>query len=243
MTRVVGIVQARTSSSRLPGKVLKPILGAPMIQRQLERLTRAQELTVLAVATSVDSSDDAVAAVAENIGVPCVRGSLEDVLDRYYNAASELNADVVVRLTADCPLTDPAIVDDVVRLHLRGGYDYTSNFIDRRFPDGLDAEAMSIETLGAAWRDAAPGPDREHVTPWIYNHPEVFRLGSLRNEEDLGALRWTVDEAADFDFVTAVYERLYTDNPGFGMADVLRLLENEPEIAEINAPRPAKDGD
>lgn len=243
MSRVVGIVQARTSSSRLPGKVLKPILGQPMLYRQLERIAHAESLSLVAVATSLDASDDGVAAVAESFGVPCVRGSLNDVLDRYHTAATDLGADVVVRLTADCPLTDAAIIDQVVQLHLTGGYDYTSNILDRRYPDGLDVEAMEIGVLEDAWREAASGPEREHVTPWIYGRPERYRLGSLRCPQDLSRLRWTVDEQRDFDFVEAVYERLYPVRPYFGMQEILDLLSREPSLFEINAPTDAKDGE
>lgn len=242
MSRVVGIVQARSSSTRLPGKVLEPILGEAMLFRQLERLARCARLDTLAVATSDDSSDDAVAVVAGSFGVPCVRGSLHDVLDRYRTAADALRADVVVRLTADCPLIDPEIVDGVIDVHVGGGYGYTSNFIDRRYPDGLDAEAFDRDVLESAWAEAI-GSDREHVTPWIYRHPERFRLGSLRCPQNLAALRWTVDEPRDLEFVRVVYGRLYPHKPDFSMRDILVLLDADPAVGLINAPLPTLDGD
>lgn len=243
MKRVVGIVQARTSSSRLPGKVLAPILGEPMLRRQLERLSGSRALDALAVATSDQAADDAVAEVADSFGIECVRGSLADVLDRYRTAAGALGADVVVRLTADCPLIDPRIVDRVVEVHADGGYHYTSNFIDRRYPDGLDAEAFDREVLEAAWLEAPEGPDREHVTPWIYRHPERFMLGSVRCPEDLSRLRWTVDEPRDLEFVREVYARLYPDNPAFGMSDILELLAGDPAVGLINASVSMSDGE
>jgi spore coat polysaccharide biosynthesis protein SpsF (cytidylyltransferase family) len=235
MKRVVGIVQARMSSTRLPGKVLRPILGKPMLYRQLERIQRCNALDAVAVATSTESTDDCVVMAAESLGVQCVRGPLADVLDRYRSAAALLGADVIVRLTADCPLCDATVIDEVVELHLSGGYDYTSNFIERRYPVGLDAEAFNRDILEAAWMDAVDPPHREHVTPWMYGNASL-RLGSLRNEHDQSGMRWTVDEPKDFDFVREVYGRLYPDNPTFCTADILALLEREPALAMINAP-------
>lgn len=224
---IVGVVQARCSSTRLPGKVLEPIVGRPMLARQIERLRRCREVNELRVATSREPSDDALAALCQNLGVPCHRGALEDVLDRFYHAAKPGSPDHVVRLTGDCPLTDPALVDAVIAEHRRAGNDYTSNALRRTYPDGLDAEVMTWACLESAWREAELRSDREHVTPFIYRQPERFKLGSVEGERDLSEMRWTVDWPADLAFVRSVYERLYPTRPDFGMADVLALLERE----------------
>jgi len=228
---ILGILQARTSSRRLPGKVLKPILGRPMLERQIERLRRARRMEGLVVATSDDATDDPIAALCRSLAVDCFRGSLDDVLDRFYQAALRSAADTVVRLTGDCPLADPGVIDALIALHASGGYDYTSNTLTRSYPDGLDAEVASMPCLEAAWREATLPSEREHVTPFIYHHPERFRLGSLVQSTDLSGLRWVVDEPDDFAFVTAIYGALYPENPNFGTADVLALLERRPDIA------------
>jgi spore coat polysaccharide biosynthesis protein SpsF len=227
---ILAILQARVSSRRLPGKVLMPILGRPMLERQIERLRRARRIDRLVVATSGDAGDDAIAALCGELGVDCFRGALEDVLDRFYQAARQWAAETVVRLTGDCPLADPALIEQLIELHLAGGYDYSSNTLVRTYPDGLDAEVMSIGCLEAAWREARLPSEREHVTPFIYHRPERFRLGSLTQPRDLSGLRWVVDEPADFAFATAVYEALHPTKPDFDSADILELLERRPDI-------------
>jgi spore coat polysaccharide biosynthesis protein SpsF len=223
----LAILQARTGSQRLPGKVLADVLGRPMLARQIERVRRAKRLGALVVATSDEPSDDAIAALCAALGVRCFRGPLGDVLARFAGAAHAFTEPPahVVRLTGDCPLTDPELIDAVVELHLASGVDYTSNALERRYPDGLDVEAMRIEALHAAQRDATSPAHREHVTPYLYLHPERFRLASLRCERALGELRWTVDEAADLRFVRRVYAALHPVNPSFGWRDVLALVE------------------
>ena len=231
---ILGILQARTSSTRLPEKVLAGVLGQPMLSRQIERLQRAERLDALLVATSAERGDDAIEELCGAIGTDCFRGSLEDVLDRFYRAAASRAPTHVVRLTGDCPLADPAVVDRVIARHLDGGFDYTSNALERSFPDGLDVEVVRMPCLAEAWREARLPSEREHVTPFLYHRPERYALGSVRNERDLGALRWVVDEAPDLAFVRRVYEELYPADPGFGMEDVLALLERQPEIAALN---------
>lgn len=231
---ILGVLQARTSSSRLPGKVLLPLLGVPMLSRQVERVTRAANIDRLIVATSVDPADDAIAAVAVEAGLGCFRGSLEDVLNRYYQAARPHRPSHVVRLTADCPLADWQLIDRAVGFAVEGGYDYASNTLKPTWPDGLDVEVMTFAALESAWREARQPPEREHVTLYVYSHPERFRLGSLDSEIDISAMRWTVDEPADFEFVRRVYEALYPGNPAFTTRDILRLLLNKPELMQIN---------
>ncbi len=237
---IVGVLQARTGSRRLPDKVLAPILGRPMLARQVERLRRARRLERLVVATSNDASDDRIETLCGEIGIDCHRGSLDDVLDRVYRAACASGATQIVRLTADCPLADPSLVDRVVALHLEGGYDYSSNALARTFPDGLDVEVVRRHCLEEAWREAREPFEREHVTPFLYRRPERYRLGSLEQREALGELRWTVDEPADLAFVRCVYEALHPSDPDFGTDQILDLLARRPEIASINSEPPGE---
>jgi len=235
MTNIIAILQARISSSRLPGKVLMPLLGKPMLERQLERNHRSRNIDSLIVATSTDPSDDPIAEFCREANVAVYRGSLDDVLDRYYQAASGAKADVVVRLTADCPLADPGVLDQLVRFHLDGGYDYSSNTIERTFPKGVDAEIFGFDVLQTAWNEARLPSHREHVTPFMIENPERFRLGSFKQTENLSDHRWTVDYPADFAFVEAVYESLYLQNSDFSSQEIFVLLKNKPDLAAINA--------
>jgi spore coat polysaccharide biosynthesis protein SpsF len=166
--------------------------------------------------------------------VDSFRGSEDDVLDRYYRAASQAHPSHVVRLTADCPLADPDVIDQTVEFGLSGGFDYASNTLRPTWPDGLDVEVMTFQALETAWRDTTSPVDREHVTQFIVKHPERFSHGSLENDVDLSAMRWTVDEPRDFEFVTRVYEFLYPAKPAFTTADVLALLHECPELMELN---------
>ena len=232
---ILGALQARASSTRLPGKVLKPILGEPMLARQIERLRRATRIERLVVSTSTDASDDDVERMCANINVDCQRGSLDDVLDRLYRTVEAYAPDHVVRLTGDCPLADPAVIDALIEFHLDGDYDYSSNTITPTWPDGLDAEICRFAVFEAAWSEATAEAEREHVTPFIYNRPERFNLGDFRSDTNLSDLRWTVDEPADFKFVEQVYAALYPTNAAFATADILALLERAPELATLNA--------
>lgn len=231
---IVAILQARASSSRLPNKVLKPILGIPMLQHQIERVCRSQLIDQLVVATSDETSDDVLAQLLEKSGISVYRGSLNDVLDRFYNAANQYQPAHVVRLTGDCPLIDPEVIDDVISHHLNTSADYTSNVSPPSFPDGLDVEVMTLSTLERAWNCANLASDREHVTSYIRKETSGFLVQNIENKQDLSALRWTVDELADFDFVSEVYAHLYRDNPEFSMLDILNLLVAKPELGAIN---------
>jgi len=222
------------SSSRLPGKVLKPILGESMLEKQIERIRRSRRIDHLIVATSVDSSDDAIVGACERLQTACFRGSLNDVLDRFYHAAAPTGAQTIVRLTADCPLFDAGVADDTIDLFCSGFYDYVSNCLVRTFPDGLDTEVMSFVALERAFLEATEPSEREHVTWYLWNHPELFRLGCLQNARDLSGLRWTVDYPDDFAFVEKVYEVLYPVKPDFRTKDVLEFIETHPEVRSIN---------
>ena len=233
--KVVAILQARCSSSRLPNKVLKPILGVPMILRQIERLQRCHNLQQLVVATSSEANDDALEMLCAKADLACYRGSLEDVLDRFYNAAKFHNATHIVRLTADCPLIDPDIVDGVIDCFFSESFDYVSNTLTPTYPDGLDVEVFSFEALESAWKQARLPSEREHVTPYLYNHPELFRTMNFAAEKDLSALRWTVDNPEDFVCITKIYESLYPANAAFKTQDILEFLSKHPEFISINS--------
>ena len=232
---MLAIIQARFSSTRLPGKVMKPLVGRPMIERQVERVCRAKSVQRVILATSDRASDDVLARLCEDMDVGCFRGSLEDVLDRYYRAVLQFGAESVVRLTGDCPLVDPDVIDRAVDVYMQQRADYVSNTIVPTYPDGLDVEVLSVRALECAWREAALPSEREHVTPFIYKHPDRFRLAELRGNPNLSTLRWTVDAPEDFEFVRRVYEALYPANPEFRLRDILALLEREPSLQELNA--------
>ncbi len=239
---ILGVLQARLGSTRLPGKVLKPILGKPMLSLQLQRLGRCRRMDALSVATSADPKDDAIETLCREMQVPCFRGSEEDVLDRVYRAARVYGPRHVVRLTGDCPLTDPAVVDEVIAEHLAGDYDYTSNCRVLTFPDGLDAEVMRFTCLEEAWREARLPSHREHVTPFLHQQPDRYELGSVTAEADYSYYRWVVDRAEDLELVNSVYRALYPRDPHFTWRDVLALVEEKPELAELNAGIPRDEG-
>jgi spore coat polysaccharide biosynthesis protein SpsF len=232
--KILGVLQARTSSSRLPGKVLLPILGQPMILRQIERLKRVRCMDSLVLATSTDPSDDALAASVAASGVPVYRGSLDNVLERFIGAAAPFHPEWVVRLTGDCPLADPQLIDRLISDTLAVRADYGSTALAPTFPDGLDAEIVRFDLLRQIACEPRTSAEREHVTLAIHRNPDLFQLHSVTGSPDLSAMRWTVDEPRDLAFVSAVYEALYPSNPVFGTDDILRLLQQRPELAGLN---------
>jgi spore coat polysaccharide biosynthesis protein SpsF len=230
----VVIVQARMTSTRLPGKVLLPIRDRPMLAWQLDRLRGIRDDVRLAVATTVRPTDDAIVELCMTMEVPVVRGSEDDVLDRYRAASKQLGADPIIRITSDCPLIDPDVSRRVLELWERDEVDYASNTLERTFPRGLDTEVFSRAALETAWRAASEGFEREHVTPYIHRRPEQFRLANLRNATDESHRRWTVDAPEDLAFVRAVYDALAPGRPDFPTADVMTLLADHPELEMLN---------
>lgn len=214
------------TSTRLPGKVMAPVLGEPMIGRQVERLRRARLIDTLVVATSTDPSDDSLAVYCERLGLTVTRGPLDDVLERFRMAlAPHADAKAVVRLTADCPLADPVLIDEVIAHHHQVDADYTSNTLQRRtYPHGLDTEVIRPSVLNQAAERARDPYEREHVTPYIYRRPEVYRLAGVSRHRSLAYLRWTVDFPQDLTFVRDVYARLYPFDPDFD-SDAIAALE------------------
>lgn len=234
---VVAIVQARMTSSRLPGKVLMDVAGAPMLARELQRLRRAQTIDEIVVATTVNDTDDPVAGLAESEGARVFRGDEHDVLSRYAGAAAEAGADVVVRMTADCPLIDPEVVDRVVEA-LDRGTDYASNVAPRSFPRGLDCEALHRDTLERVHRLATSQPAREHVT-WLINEerPELFVRRCVADDGDNSDLSWTVDHPADLELVRRLFERLGLAERPLPHAEMVARVRADPELAAAAATR------
>lgn len=231
--KVVGIIQARMGSSRLPGKVLLELAGEAMLGRVVRRLRRAKRLDEVVVATTVESRDTALEVFCREHGIPCFRGSENDVLDRYYGAAQAHDAGVIVRITADCPFIEPEIVDRVVAELDTSSVDYVSNIgVPRTFPRGLDTEVMPWRTLERAWREDTNPAWREHVTQYIHKRPELFQVRNVCHEKDLSHLRWTVDTPEDFAFASRVYEHFGRDD--FSWHDVLAVLDRYPAWSEIN---------
>ena len=233
--RVVAIIQARMGSTRLPGKVLLDLIGEPMLVRVVNRASRAQALDHVVVATTVHETDDAIVRLCAERGWACFRGSEGDLLDRYYRAALAHRADAVVRITSDCPLIEPNIVDRVVRefLDLQPEVDYACNALPQRtFPRGLDVEVMRFDVLERAWREDLNPAWREHVTPYIRRNPDLFRIHGVMNEVDYSEMRWTVDAPEDLAFVRHVYDHFGHDR--FSWREVLAVLDHHPEWLEIN---------
>jgi len=211
------------------------ILGEPMILHQLRRIKRSQLIDDIILCTSAESSDDGLAKVCSGAGYRVFRGSLNDVLDRFVSCLDGEVCDQVVRLTGDCPLTDPAVIDKTIQKHLEKDVDYTSNSLPPTYPDGLDVEVFKITALLRAWKEAVLPSHREHATPYIYSHPELFELQNVEATDDFSYMRWTVDEPVDFEFVTQVFEHLYPLNTTFGMGDVLEFLKDRSDIVSINS--------
>lgn len=234
---IEAFVQARMGSTRLPGKVLEKVLGRPLLDFLLERLAQSKEIDGIAVLTTTQAADNVIAAFCRERNIPCFRGSEEDVLSRYYEAALERRPDAIVRITADCPLIDPDIVDEVVKT-FRENFtvvDYVSNSLERTFPLGLDVEVFSFDALERAYREAKLPEEREHVTVYLYRHPKLFRLKNVAHVPSLAQHRWTVDTPEDFTLVELMLENLYKKNPRFRLKDMLHLIEEHPKWSHINA--------
>lgn len=234
--RTVVLVQARMGSTRLPGKVLADICGRTMLERVVLQARRAKRPDEVIVATTTRPEDDTVVAEARRLGVPAFRGEAEDVLDRFTRAGEQLSADVVVRVTADCPFLDPSVLDDVASAFADSTppADLASNVVERTYPRGLDVEVVRVSALQIADREAGLPHQRSHVTPYLYEHPERFRLVSVRGDGDFADERWTVDTPEDLRFARELCSRLPDPDRATWRA-VLAVLENEPQLRAINA--------
>jgi spore coat polysaccharide biosynthesis protein SpsF len=233
--KIAAIIQARIGSTRLPGKVLIPILGKPMLWYIINRLKHSKLIDTIVIATTTDKKDMAIVKFCRQNRIHCYRGDENDVLARYYQAAKKYRAGVIVRITADCPLIDPSVSDKIIKRFLKSkNTDYASNTLKRSYPRGLDTEVFSLTVLEKAFREAKELYQREHVTPYIYGHPQVFCLASIKNNKDFSFLRWTVDEKRDLEFVREIYKKLYRKRKIFLMKDIVNLLQEEPYLMKIN---------
>ena len=234
MKKVVAIIQARMGSTRLPGKVMKEIVGKPMLWHVINRVKHTKELDDIVIATTNIKEDTQILELASKIGVKTYAGSENDVLDRYYQAAIISKADVIVRITADCPLADSNVIDKVVKYYLNNDFDYVSTSIKPTYPDGIDVEIFSFASLEKAWDEAKLSSEREHVTPYIWKNPNIFGIGNFSNDQDISHMRWSVDEQRDLEFVRDIYNKLYKESEMFYMEDILNLLKKHPELMDLN---------
>ncbi len=238
MRHIVTVVQARVGSSRLPGKVLLDLVGQPLLLRMVERVQAAQRVGTLVVATTAEPTDDPIEALCLQHGLPCYRGSTDDLLDRHYQVGLLWKADAVAKIPSDCPLIDPAVIDRVFEVFLQNAFDYVSNLHPATYPDGNDVEVMTMAALETAWKEAQRPFEREHTTPFLWENPERFSLGNVCWETGLNysmTHRWTIDYPEDYAFIRAVYEELYPKNPRFGLQEVLDLTARRPDIFALNS--------
>lgn len=236
MSEIGIVIQARMSSSRLPGKVMMPLAGRPVLETIVDRLTRVKKASQIIVATSEEIADDVIAAFCQRAEISCYRGSLNNVLDRFHSAALYYNLENVIRVTADCPLIDPKIVDELIDLHMIENNDYTSNVLEPSFPDGLDAEIFKFGALAKAHAQAKLPSDLEHVTKYIYSNPAIFKLGCLRSKQDFSHVRWTLDEPEDFVVIKEIYQVLsdiYGDD--FGLEETMDFWRARPDLRAVNS--------
>jgi spore coat polysaccharide biosynthesis protein SpsF len=236
--KVAAIVQARFGSTRLPGKILKEISNKPMLWHIVNRLFHSKLINQIIIATTTLPDDDQVQEFCETNNISFYRGSSDDVLTRYFETAKFATADVIVRITSDCPVIDPVIVDKMLEMYFEknrsGKVDYLSNTLVRTYPRGLDTEIFSFDALERAHTEAAQQFEREHVTPYFYNHPEKFSIKNFMNEKDFSFHRWTVDTEEDFRLIEEIYKALYSKKELFLFEDILKLFEEQPHLININ---------
>ncbi len=237
---IFAIIQARMGSTRLPSKVLKTVEGKPILWHVVERVGHSKNINGIIVATTYLDEDKKIIEVAKKLGVKSFAGSEDDVLDRYYQSAKKYNADVIVRITSDCPFVDPVIIDKTIEYFKNNDFDYvstghiTGQEHKSKYPDGLDTEVFSFSALKRAWEESKLASDREHVTPYIWRNKDLFKIGTIDNDKDLSYMRWTVDEEKDLRFVREIYKKLYSSEKIFLTEDILTLLSREPNLIKIN---------
>lgn len=231
---IVAIIQARVGSTRLPGKVLKKIEGRTVLEHVINRVQAAKKIDDIVIATTVKKKDLEIVQLCAKLGISIFCGSEDDVLDRYYQTARLFKAEHIVRITSDCPLIDPKVIDKVIELYFNKNADYATNTIPETFPDGLDTEIFSFEILSTAWKNAKLFSEREHVTPYIRKNPNIFKLANFKSNINLKNKRWTIDESIDLKFIKIIYKNLYAKDSLFGMRKILDFLKTHPEVEEIN---------
>jgi len=240
--KIAAIIQARVTSTRLPGKVLMNIKGKPMLWHVINRLEYSKKINDIILAIPNTQKNDILEKFAKDNKVKYFRGKEEDVLSRYYKTAKKFKCDVIVRITSDCPLIDPIVVDKVIEKHLSSKADFTANFLEgkrgilikKSFPQGLEVEVFNFLALEKSHQQAREVYQKEHVDSYIFEHPEIFHLADIENKENLSYMRWTVDEIKDLEFVREIYKRLYKESKIFLMKDIVNLLKKHPKLMEIN---------
>lgn len=231
--KIGAIVQARLSSERLPRKVILPLEGKPVLWHVLNRLKYSKKLDIIILATSTNKEDRGLKNITDSLNIPTFFGSLNDVLSRYYHAAKEYKIDPVVRITADCPMIDPEIVDEVIQGYLDGNYDYYG--LAGAFPDGLDTVVFSFKALQIAFNEAELPSEREHVGGEFFKrNKHRFKIGGFEKFKDKANYRWTIDEPEDYEFLKIVFKELYSSERPFSYRDVFNLLERRPDLQKIN---------
>ncbi len=231
------IIQARMTSTRLPGKVLKEVLGKPLLEYQVERLRRVKLADEIVIATTTNETDQPILDLCYKLSVPYFRGPEDDVLARYHGAARQYPADIVIRITSDCPLIDPAVVDRMIMFFKNHypKYDYVSNCLQRTYPRGMDTEVFTFKALSEAFSEAKTQPEREHVTPFIYRRPDRYSLANVHCDKNYSCHRWTVDTPEDFELIQNMIAALYPVNPCFSLQDCLEILRKNPAWVKINS--------
>ena len=234
---VLAIIQARMGSTRLPGKILKQVNGKPLLAYQLARVKKSKCIDKIVIATTTDKRDDLIVEFCEKYDMEYYRGSETDVLARYYETAEKFGGDIIVRLTSDCPLIDPNIIDKTIQYYIKhsSDYDYVSNTIKRTYPRGLDTEVFSVNALNKSYKEATLEKDREHVTAYMYSNSQTFSIGYISHSQDFSEHRWTVDTIEDFLLIELILKNLYIANKTFYMIDVIELLDKYPDWVQLNA--------
>ena len=231
------IVQARMTSTRLPGKVMEVVCGKPLLEHIIDRLKRVKYADRIVIATTVNETDDIIVELCEKLDISYYRGSEEDVLGRYYETAVEYGGDIIIRITSDCPVIDPDVVDSLINFYIKNIklYDYVSNTMKRTYPMGMDVEVFSFRLLNEAYANAYDPFDREHVTPFIKMRPQQFRLYNILYWTDMSRYRWTLDTPEDLELISKIFDALFYQNPSFSLKDMLDQMERTPEWETINA--------
>lgn len=237
--KIGAIIQARTSSTRLPQKVLKPLpfnSKTNVLQQVIRRVSKSKLIDEIIIATTTHDEDEKIVEVAKKENIKFYKGSLENVLERYYDAALENSLDVVVRITSDCPCADANIIDEIIKKHIDSDADYTSNTLTRGFPRGIDAEVINFSVLEKAYENATDKFEKEHVTPFIYKtHPEDFKIVQYETKNDKSDIRITLDTPQDYALLCSVYDNLYDENKFFSLEDIIELFDNKPYLKDINS--------
>lgn len=233
--KIVAIVQARMDSTRLPGKVLMRLGGKTVLENVVNRLLSVPLISEVVIATTIKASDDKIVEEAKRLNVSFFRGDEEHVLSRYYEAAIQHHADIIVRVTSDCPVIDPVLTNRIIQYYIESEFDYVSNTLERTFPRGLDTEVFSIEALKRSYLKAYTNDHREHVTPYIYQHPNEFNIGQFVGDFDNSSYRWTLDTKEDYRLMTEIFNNLFNDKQIFYWESIIQLMKDQPQLPLINA--------